>query len=327
MKFAFVQGNLDGYSPWRAGSSIWNCYNNKNFGYGAPEFVWRIFDEITNKRSWHDVHNFGKIDLSGAPAYGQYDVVPATASYEVLSQYDYLIFTGWNTMTEEIYNTLKQYVHNGGILFMTAAHLNTSILRNGEMKLIRDGDVSELFGCRLDSGEPLNINHGFKFKESSIPDVLYPADKFFDPLMSEGYANYAKVTLQGASATGKLSNNFVDEEPDVMPVWLTENRYGDGYAILMTTLDYPSGSTYSVYKTVVRELMTASHRAADVKVYGGDKLRFAVYEGNKVYLLNTDFDCQTQAVIDYGSHNKTVILDPCELRVIALEETEGRLNV
>ena len=46
---------------------------------------------------------------------------------EIFAKYDYLIFVGWNSMTKEIYDNLKTYVKGGGRLFMTAAHLKTSI--------------------------------------------------------------------------------------------------------------------------------------------------------------------------------------------------------
>ena len=63
-------------------------------------------------------------------------------------------------------------------------------------------------------------------------------------------------------------------------------------------------------------MLTASHRNAHIKVYGGDKLRFTVYEGDKVYLLNTDFDCQTHAIIDYGTEKRSIVLQPRELKCV-----------
>ena len=314
VKVAFVQGYLDGYSNWRAGSSLWNSYDHPEMAYSDPEFVWRIFEDLRAKRSWCDIHNMGEVDLSGAPAYGMYDIVPAWAGYEALSRYDYLIFTGWNTMTKEIYEDLKKYVKNGGKLFITAAHLNTSTQRTGEIKLINDGKVSELFGCDLSTDEHFVTNDGVRFAKSIVPELCYPASKYFDPLFSEGNVNYAKATLTTGVATGWLSHAF--EDKGEMPASVIENKYGDGYAILMTTLDYPSGAAYPTYRTIVREIMTASHCEADIKVYGGDRLRFSVYEGNKVYLLNTDFDCPCPAVIDYGTHKTIFLLEPMELKCV-----------
>lgn len=316
VKVAFVQGNLDGYSAWRAGSSLWNRFDNPDFSYSEPEFVWRIFDDLRAKRGWCDVHNFGETDLSGAPAYGMYDVVPAWASYETLSRYDYLVFTGWNTMTEEIYANLKKYVQNGGRLFLTAAHLNTSTKRNGEMKLIHDGKVDDLFGCNLDASWAFETNDGIKFAKSIVPEYQYPASASFDPLLSEGTVRFAHTDVTSGVSTGRLSHAFADV--DEMLPYIVENQCGQGYAVLMTTLDYPGGAAYPVYRTVVREMLAASHRRADVKIYGGDKLRFSVYEGNKVYLLNTDFDCRTDAVIEHDSKKTQILLEPMELRTVQL---------
>ena len=85
VKVAFVRGNLDGYSFLRFGGTLWNAHTQPEYGYGAPEFAWRVIENLQCKRRWCDVHNFGDTDLSGAPAYGLYDVIPATADKEVCS--------------------------------------------------------------------------------------------------------------------------------------------------------------------------------------------------------------------------------------------------
>ncbi len=321
VKVAFVQGNHDGYSDWRCASSIYRVFDNPEFGYSDPEFMWRIVNDVYNKRPWSDVHNYGEIDLSGAPAYGTFDIIPATADVELMSKYDYLIFVGWNTMTDEIYAKLKKYVEKGGRLFMTAAHLNTNPRRNGEVKLVNGGDVSDLFGCKLSAENTVSLNGGFKFdKESIVPGIKYPVSMIYcDPLCSEGYINYPGVELTTAVSKGKISQSFAQNECDLseLPIWYTENKLGDGYAMLMTTTDYPSSKGFAIYRLIVREILTASHRAAPIKVYGGDKLRFTVYEGDKIYLLNTDFDCKTVATIDYGDGDvREFILNPLELKPV-----------
>jgi len=321
VKVAFVQGNLDGYSDWRCASSLYRVFDNPEFGYSDPEFMWRVLNDLATKRTWSDVHNYGEVDLSGAPAYGTFDIIPATADVELMSKYDYLIFVGWNTMTDKIYKNLKAYVKKGGRLFMTAAHLNTNPRRNGVVELINGGDVSDLFGCRLTTENNRSLNAGFKFDgQSLVPGVKFPVAMYHsDPIYSEGYINYPGVELTTAESRGKLSQSFSQAEIplDELPIWYTENKLGDGYAMLMTTTDYPSARGFSIYKLIVRELLTASHRAAPVKVRGGDKLRFTVYEGDKIYLLNTDFDCKTYAVIDYGDGDvREFLLDPLELKPV-----------
>lgn len=320
-KVAFVQGNCDGWSAWNSGSSLWNNVNDKNWGYSAPEFTNKILSELGTKRRWCDVHNFGERDYSGAPAYGTFDMVNiGLVSKEALSAYDYLIFTGWNTMTEQIYEKLISYVRGGGRLFMCAAHLNTNDKRDGKINLVNGGDLTELFGCRLDAEGAHISNSGVKFYQSQAEEIRYPYDKSdFDPLLSSGYANYAKCEPLGAKCVAVLSDNFqeslnTDKEPAVI-----ENKLGEGYAILLTSLDYPGkGQTYDLYRTVVRELLTASHRAADVKVLASDRVRFSVYEGGDVYLLNTDFDVTAYAKVEKDGKILEVSLSPCEIKHVKI---------
>lgn len=320
-KVAFVQGNLDGWSAWNSGSSLWNNMDDNGWGYFAPEFTNRILSELGTKRRWCDVHNFGDRDYSGVCGYGTYDIVNIDfASELVLSTYDYLIFTGWNTMTEQIYRKLISFVKGGGKLFMCAAHLNTVESRNGEIDLLRDGDVSELFGASLDSKNAHVSNSGVKFAESQCKDIFYPHDKGeFDPLFSSGYARYANVRLKGAKVVATLSNNFVESGNTDKGIAVIENRLGEGYAILLTSLDYPGkGETYDLYRTVVRELISASHRTADVKVFANDRVRFSVYQSGDVYLLNTDFDVPAYAKIEKGGKKAEVNLAPCEIKHIKI---------
>ena len=318
-KVAFVQGNFDGYSHFRAGSAVFNNVNDKDWGFGAPEFTYKILSELGNKRRWCDVNNFGEQDLSGAPGYGTYDMVNiGLVSAEALSEYDYLIFTGWNTMTEEIYEKLISYVKGGGKLFMCAAHLNTSEKRNGEINLIKDGDLTELFGAKLDGKNAHISNAGVKFFESQCEDIRYPYDKTsFDPLLSSGYAKYAKAELDGAKAVAILSTSFSEKNNVDGNVALLENKLGEGYAILLTSLDYPgAGQTYDIYRTVVRELLRASHKTADVKVIANDRVRFTVYESRDVYLLNTDFDVPSYARVEKDGKTVELTLAPCEIKHI-----------
>ena len=223
-------------------------------------------------------------------------------------------------MTDEIYKKLVSFVKRGGKLFMCAAHLNTSEKRNGEMALINGGDVSELFGCKLDANGAYISNAGVKFFESQCDDIIYPYDKgAYDPIFSAGYTKYAAVQLVGAKAAATLSDTFSNADPIDCGIALTENKLGDGYAILLTGLDYPgAGQTYEIYRGVVRELISASHRTADVKVFANDRIRFAVYAGKDVYLLNTDFDVPAFAIVEKNGVKTEVSLAPCELKHIKI---------
>ena len=317
VKVAFVQGNLDGWSPWNAGSSLFNNINDESWGYGAPEFTNKILFETVNKRSWSDVHNFGERDYSG---FVPYDIVNAGyLTEENVKNYDTLIFTGWNTMTEQIYNVLIAFVKGGGKLLMCAPHLNTSDRRDGEISLINGGDLSELFGCKISADAPRRTNAGVKFNKSLSEDIIYPADKVFDPLFSSGYANYASIELGTAVPAAILSDSFNEKTNSEGAPAMIENRVGEGLAILLTSLDYPgAGQTYDVYRTVVRELLTASARKAEVKILASDKIRYSVYEDGDVYLLNTDFDVPAFARVEKCAKTEDIILAPCELKHIKM---------
>jgi len=316
VKVAFVRGNLDGYSYRHTGGSLWRGHMQKEYGYGPAEFCWRIIDSVKSSRLWTDVHNFGEINLSGAPAYGTFDVIPATVSAEAFCKYDYLIFVGWNTMTDEIYENLKTFVKQGGRLLMTAAHLNTNKDRSTSMSLIKDGDVSDLFGCKLDSDNVICSDSGSRFKESIVPEFMYPATDIIDPYFAEGYINYAKADLTTGYKSAFMVNYIKDNDSKNNPASLIENKLGEGYALLMTNLDYPSGAGFPMYHCIVREMFTASHRLADIKVYGSDQLRFTVYENGKVYLQNTSYDSKIFATIDYGEFKVEHMLMPCEMKAV-----------
>ncbi len=318
VRVAFVRGNLDGSSYRHSGGSLWRGHQQKDFGYGPAEFSWRILEDLQRRRRWCDVHNYGEADLSGAPGYGLYDVIPADVGADIFCKYDYLIFVGWNSMTQEIYDNLKTFVEKGGRLFMMAAHLNTSIKRDGSISLINGGDVSDLFGCTLDAENIVCKEDGSKFCKSIVPEFMYPTLHFEcgDPYFAEGYINYADTKLTTGVASARLSNRFCDKDIYAMPISLVENKVGEGYAVLMTNLEYPYGASVPMYTNLVREILVASHRTADIKVYGNDSLRFSVYEGGKVYLLNTDFDHKIDVTIDYGTHKKEITLEPCEFKPV-----------
>ncbi|NLD87184.1 MAG: hypothetical protein GX633_02870 [Clostridiales bacterium] len=321
VKVAFAQGNLDSYGVWGA-SSVWSQFDRPEWSYGAPEQSWRIFDEIGTRRAWSDVANYGEQDLSALPAYGIYDIIPATAGAEAMKRYEYLIFTGWNTMTEEIYSNLEAYVENGGNLVISAAHLNTDSSRIPAFSPVRGGKLSRLLGCEL-TGDIIENNYGVKFvKESLNPYLLYPytENKIVDPIYSAGNVRYASVKLTDGRQAAYLSDTFFEDSPGVAPA-IVENRFGKGRTIFLTSLDYPgSYGAYPLYRAVVREIISSSARECNIKVICTDRVRYSVYilgdEKKRAYLLNTDYDLSALAVITKEGEKREICLEPLELRAI-----------
>jgi hypothetical protein len=278
-----------------------------------------MLEEIGTKRQWYDIANYGDEDLSSAPAYGMYDVIPIEAPLDVLNRYDYLVFMGWNSMTDENMDKLIQYTENGGHLLMTAAHLNYRTQRKGDFIPPSADKLKALFGAEF-TGEIISVNDGLKFSFDAVtPGILYPGTKSFrgDPIYSAGYAQYAMFKPDTCTVSAILSNSFVDKGETTPAV--IENKVGKGVATLVTSINYPGNPALTpLYRTMMREFVTASARGCEVKVTGSDKVRYAVYEGNKMYLLNTDYDMPASVKITFNGKEQIVTLDSLELKAIEL---------
>ncbi len=317
---AFISGRLDAWCGWGSGT-LWNQHCREEWGHSDPEHSWRLLYELGAKRSWDDVMNYGQYDLSASPAYGMYDIVPIEADTEKLYRYDYLIFAGWNSMTEEIMDKLTAYVRQGGHLLMSAAHLNTSVSRDSAYSLVSNEKIRVLFGCSF-TGETLSTSGGVKFQAKGADDrILYPGtlSHICDPIYSAGYCKYGKFALEGGEETAYISHSFLCDPP-ILPA-VIENRLGSGTATLVTSLFYPgNNAAYPLYRGIVREFVTASARSCPIQILGSDRLRWSVYEGNKVYLLNTDYDMPITVRLLYKGRESSVTLASLELKSLTLEE-------
>ena len=319
-KFAFVQGNLDSQRGGNGGCFAWGQYDKKEWGYGEAEWSWRITDEVNRKAKWSDPYAYAcdGSDLSGRVPYGTYDIIPATASAEVMSKYDTLVYVGWNTMTESQYNNLKTFVEKGGTLLIGAAHMNSSAKRNGEFISILNGDISELCGCTL-TGNTLSYNYGVKFRnESYVRGFQYPTSlsNFVDPNFSEGYIDYAESHIGKARVIATIEDSFRYVDKPGIPA-IIENKLGKGTVIFTLNACYPGrNSFYPLYSLLVRELMKSAVLSSKVKISGPDTLRYTVYDDGSVYLLNTDYDTEYSAEISYGNVKEKIHLAPMELKHI-----------
>ena len=322
-KVAFVQGNLDGFG-WGNSSSLWGQYYDEKWGFSAPEFSYRVLDEVYHSCEWNNGNNFGDYDYSNSPAYGQYDVIPATTPLEVMKRYEWVIFCGWNTMTSEIYETLKAYVKGGGKLLITAAHMRDSIDRAEKGKIL-DENWEELLGVKL-TDEIMHTNDGYKFvKYSTVDGIMYPGthNLICDPAWSAGYTDYVKVEPTTATPVCYVTDCFLREDEYMYPV-VTENKHGDGSVIFMANSEYPGApEIFPLYKIMVKAILAASHRCADVKVIGSDKIRFAVYEDEKkykVYIFNSDFNFENRARIIYKGVETDRVIPSVKLEIVELEK-------
>ena len=316
VKVGFVYGKYDGFGGW-GGSTVWNQFGREEWYHGEAEYSWNLLSEIGTKRTWNDLANFGAEDLSATPAYGNYDIVPVEA--ESYSEYDYLIFLGWNSMTEDTLDKLISYVEGGGKLLMCASHLNTETKRSGKF-ILPDGEkLRKLFGAQI-TDKTFRSNNGVKFVFDTLNEgAVYPATKslIVDPLYSAGAVTYAEVKPESCKVLGGLADTFLNVERHMPAV--IENKLGRGVATLVTSTNYPGNPALTpLYRALMREFITMSARECEIKVLGSDRLRYSVYEGNKVYLLNTDYDMPITVKIVHSGGEREVALDSLELKAVTL---------
>ena len=314
---AFMRGNLDGY-PGLWASCVWGQFDNPAFACGDAEKGWELTQAIYRKRPWFDNMLRGNADNSGQVPCGMYDIVPADIPLEKLKRYKLLVIPGWNTMNDELYNKLKQYVANGGTLLMTLTQMRINIRRDEPMKLYRNGDFSDLFGVKFSLDKPIRVN-GFKFCQAeSFDGKLLWADwtSFCDPKFSESDFMAAAIQSSVARNIAKASNNFdgnLDSEAEKVPV-LLEHSLGKGKAYLINSMEFAgSKNMFDFTHLVISELMRVT-QPAGLDIFHSENIRYAKY-GKICYVTNQDYELDGF----FKVNGKSYQLKPQELRRIELD--------
>ena len=350
VRVAFIQGNLDGYGSWGS-ATTWAQFGREEWGHSAAEHSWRHLRDLGHAREWWEADNYevDGHDTTAAVPVGAYDILPAAAPVEVLRRYDVLVFLGWNTMTDDLYARLTEYVKGGGMLLCTAAHLNQNPVRGGEISYPNGGDLSELFGVKM-TGATHRSPHGIKFYEKSmIPHLLTPwtATRVCDPLFAGGYTDYAEIERAGCRVCGMANDSFWDmspiEEGEDRPVShagvmdlsgvaamratspnypaVVEHKCGEGYTMLLTTTDYPGAlAVYPQYRAMMRALLRAVSASDSVRVLAPDTLRYTVWGENEdeLYLLNTSHDVPSVVRMEKGGKSYFTSVAPLQLKHVKL---------
>lgn len=301
VRLGIVYGHGDG-APGLWNPRAWGQFHDDRWLAGPAERGWELVDELHRRQEWSEYAVQGEHDWSGNPPVGQYDIVPIEADVATLSQYSSLAFLGWNTMTDEIYEKLKAYVEGGGHLLMFLPHLRSDAKRVGaddpEAQLYRDGDFSDLFGCKVTGRLPREVR-GVKFlAQSSLPKYRFAvADVNCDP-RHLGNFTPAEIELTTARVLAGHDILFVADPEQIarQPV-LIENRLGEGVATLVTLYEYPGDEAVVSLASELLRVVSAGEQG-EVRLLGSDRIRYAVYAADDhevIYLLNTDPDVSAAA--------------------------------
>ena len=244
-----VQGNLGvfvgGSNIGRKPVKVWGGLGpeSKGWEYSTPEEGWRYLDILLPgvwlsplKQDYRKVRHW----FSGTP-YGQVDLVPSEAPLDIFKTYRCLIFLGWNTMTEELYDKINKYVISGGILFMGLPQLSTHTNRDflyqgGNLKLFRNGDFQKLFGVDLPLPftsrtkihyPPLVEHTPGRGKTHLLLDWHYPGYKRLRPFVSRLLRTLAE-NAQGDVRMEDKSNEvsyFVFQDEGVKRIYLVNTDW------------------------------------------------------------------------------------------------------
>ena len=235
-------------------------------GACIPDFPRRRNEEL---RLWH----------SGTPL-GQCDIISSEVPARALGLYRSLIFPGWNSMDQSLYNKLIAFVKNGGNLLMAAPQLSDRVDREYVRELdhphfILDGRVEDLFGVRL-LNRTLPVSEIIFDRDSGglIPDSRFPLPK--------GVAN---TVVKSAGA------QTIASDGRGQPV-LLENRLGKGLARLLLPQAFPGAAALMPVMAALCKAL-ASEVRDDVRV--DDPSAYVAWylfrKGNQrhLWLLNTDW--------------------------------------
>ena len=286
----FMLGHLDSFTFSKTQTHVWRVAE-PGWEVGDAEQTWQHFRVVHDAEPWYtppEMYYWQKdpiqVPKQGTPPFGQVDIVPVEAPLSALKSYRCLVFLGWNTMTPDVYEKLRQYVRGGGRLLMSLPHLSTQVHRKPELALIHDGDLRDLFGVRV-TGKGADVEH-----VRYVPSL--PAGPYFFPeaaLYLEG-APLARVELDGAEVVAEsvdLSGpNGLADAGAGQPL-LVQCRLGRGFAYLLTTWCYPGPHVPAFLTDVLRTIVNSEQ--GDIALEG-QLVSYAVYD---------DDHCADQAAVIY----------------------------
>jgi hypothetical protein len=234
--------------------------------------------------------------------YGEWDFLPIEGRKEAYEQYKILFMLGWNTMAkkaegvedtfENDYERLKNYVENGGVIFLSVPQLSQRVdrklIRDFEnAKIYNDGNVSDLFGVKI--GKPIEEFSGKVESENfAKKDYAKKQDLIRLPNQTEdedGACRLAEITLDGAEVCLK---DAISNQP-----LLVRKKLGKGYAYLLCTYAYPGHEKLKYVCVNIMQTLLETYAQKDVFVKDETK---QVYwsdwkngDSGKLYLLNIDW--------------------------------------
>ena len=345
---ALAKGHLDlcghRFSPNHAVAGAYALADvNPQWFEGAPERGWEIV-----RRVFFPLHPllspYPNHFLSGTP-YGMVDIVSFAqdriSARFLNANYKALLFCGWNTASDRQYEVLKQFVRDGGRLFISIPHLSKNVRRNYSSytveELVHRGDFSELCGVRV-------TGRGPRFYWATAPDDSAELGFRFPRRFGIMATPMGRIEITDPAAQALV----VDDE-EACPL-LLRRGYGKGEVFFLNSWAYPGAldaddgpggvlSSKGLIGTVYQQLARLSRGPVwitDDRQEPGAECEFIAYsyfpQAGKICLLNVDFRQPHRCFLHRFGVADPVELDPSQFLMLdsvkhparASDHTEGR---
>lgn len=308
VRAALALGNYDGYvgMTWDTFAIFGQHHlavSNANWRVGAPEFTWEAMMEAFYPRPADSMKPYANGWLAGSP-HGQVDVVNIddAITAKQLESYKVVAFGGWNTMTEKIASTLRQYVADGGQVVLSVPHLSSRI----------DREYANYTASDLIQAVPgVAVTNVFLSEDILIVDDSAP------DFLKKAYPAHLSAKLRVADV--QLADSVEVVATMGKKPYLVKAKHGKGAFWLCLAWDYPAARReqeefpsyrpfrLEFWKTLtvglVRSVQPVLPEGADA-----DYISWSVYS-DRTYMLNTD--CVSPRKVRFGG--RTIKLAPKEM--------------
>lgn len=135
--------------------------------------------------------------------YGTVDLLPIEAPLKVMDGYRALVFLGWNTYDAGDFARIKAFVHEGGTVLLSAAHLNAELRPDKPVRFPEDdGPLRELLGedYRTQTGKQVRSYGRGKVIYFAAP--AYPAEDSLRAAYEATLRELAAQSIAGEEAKG-----------------------------------------------------------------------------------------------------------------------------